>query len=59
MIGIQVPAEKIADLIQKCMDQGVLVLKAGKDTIRLLPPLVISEDQIRQAASIIKGVIEE
>lgn len=58
MIGIQVPGDKVADYIQKCMDNGVLVLKAGKDTIRLLPPLVITEDQIRQAAAIMKGVFE-
>ena len=59
MIGVQVPADKLGDYVQKCMDQGVLVLKAGKDTIRLLPPLVITEDEIKKAASIMKGVFEE
>lgn len=58
MIGIQVPEEKVGNLIAQMMDKGLLVLKAGKDTIRLLPPLVITDEEIEQAAAIMKEVLE-
>ena len=58
MIGIQVPQEKIADYMEEIMDRGVLVLKAGKDTIRLLPPLVITDEDLKEAAAIMKEVFE-
>lgn len=58
MSGVQVPAEKLGDYVQKMMDQGLLVLKAGSDTIRLLPPLVITDEEIEKAAAIMKGVFE-
>lgn len=57
MIGVQVPEEEIGGLIQQMMDQGLLVLKAGSDTIRLLPPLTLSDEEIEQAASIMKEVL--
>lgn len=59
MVGIQVPAEKIKDYMAEIMDSGVLVLKAGTDTIRLLPPLIISKEQLKQAADVIRKVLEK
>ncbi|MDD3463266.1 MAG: aspartate aminotransferase family protein [Sulfurospirillaceae bacterium] len=32
--------------IQKAFEHGVLILKAGKNTLRLLPPLTINKDEI-------------
>lgn len=58
MSGVQVPADKVAGYIQAMMDKGLLVLKAGKDTIRLLPPLVITDEEIEKAAAIMKEVLE-
>lgn len=58
MTGIQVPQGKIADYMKQMMDRGVLVLKAGSDTIRLLPPLVITEEDLIEAAAIMKEVLE-
>lgn len=58
MIGVEVPQEKLSEYISKLMDNGLLVLKAGTNTIRLLPPLVITEEQLREAADIMKGVFE-
>lgn len=49
MIGVEVPNEKIGDYIQKFLDKNVLVLKAGSNTIRLLPPLTITYEDIDHA----------
>ena len=45
MLGIELK-EKAGPYIQKLMDQGVIVLLAGPTVIRLLPPLVISREEI-------------
>lgn len=56
MLGIVVDAEQRAELVKALMAQGVLVLTAGTDTIRLLPPLVISMEEIDQALEVMKQV---
>lgn len=37
---------EVGDLIKKGFQNGVLVLKAGKNTMRFLPPLTITKDEI-------------
>jgi acetylornithine aminotransferase len=39
-------AKILTNAIEKCFQEGVLVLKAGQNTLRLLPPLTISKDEI-------------
>lgn len=56
MLGIVVDADQRAELVKALMAQGVLVLTAGTDTIRLLPPLVISREEIDQALEMMKQV---
>lgn len=58
MIGIEVDENNIGQLIQKCMDRHLLVLKAGTNTIRLLPPLMITKQQIDDAVNILREVFE-
>ncbi|WP_024955196.1 aspartate aminotransferase family protein [Sulfurospirillum arcachonense] len=36
----------LSTLINRAFDQGVLILKAGRNTLRLLPPLTISKEEI-------------
>lgn len=45
MIGIELK-EKAGPHVQRLMDQGVIVLLAGSNVIRLLPPLVITREEI-------------
>ena len=39
-------ADILASIIAKAFENGVLVLKAGKNTLRFLPPLTISKEEI-------------
>ena len=47
MIGIELKA-KARPYLEKMMEHGVLALPAGPTVIRLLPPLVISQQQLEQ-----------
>lgn len=58
MLGIGVEKEKRADYVQKLQEMGVIVLTAGTDTIRLLPPLVITNEEIDQALACMKEVLK-
>lgn len=41
--------QPVARLVTLCREQGLLVLGAGETTLRLLPPLIISSQHIKQA----------
>ena len=57
MVGIIVDPYKRGDFVSKLMDKGVLVLTAGKDAIRLLPPLVITYEEIDKVLDVIKEIL--
>ncbi len=57
MLGIQV-TEPPKDILHKCADAGLLVLTAGKDVIRLLPPLVISDAELERGIEILSNILK-
>ena len=52
MIGIEVscPPDEIQ---KKALEKGILILTAGKNVVRLLPPLTISEIEIKKGLAIL------
>lgn len=57
MIGIELK-QKAGPCVQQLMDRGVIVLLAGATVIRLLPPLVISREEIDTVVKAIQDVLE-
>ncbi len=58
MIGIVLKnGEDRGTLVKKCYDLGALVLTAGPKTIRLLPPLVMSREEMDRGLAILKKVL--
>lgn len=57
MWGIQIATPTAADVVAACREQGLLVLTAGPDTIRLLPPLIASAADVDRAVSILTSVL--
>ena len=45
-------------LARSCLDAGLLLLTAGEDTLRLLPPLVITYEEIDQGLAILEHVLK-
>ena len=58
MIGIEVTVPP-TEIQKKALEKGLLVLTAGKNVVRLLPPLVISKEEIEAGARIIECIINE
>lgn len=59
MRGLRVKdADTLAKIIKTAFDHGVLVLKAGKNTVRFLPPLTISKDEITEGFKRLGSALE-
>jgi len=58
MLGMELRYD-VRNIILKTMDRGVLILDAGRNVLRFLPPLVIEKEQIDKAASVLDEVIGE
>jgi acetylornithine/LysW-gamma-L-lysine aminotransferase len=57
MVGIELK-KKVAPYLQAMTERGVIALPAGLTVIRLLPPLVITYEQLDRAAAVIEEVLE-
>ncbi|NLT07889.1 MAG: aspartate aminotransferase family protein [Ruminococcus sp.] len=58
MIGISLKTKKAGDVAKEALNRGLLVLTA-KEKVRLLPPLTISEDELRDGLKILMEILEE
>jgi len=58
MIGIEL-ATKVQPLLLKLLGEGVLALPASPTVLRLLPPLVITDEEIDQVVSRLHKVLAE
>ena len=58
MIGIDVEIPT-ADVLSLALEKGLILLTAGEKTIRLLPPLNITDEDSLAAIKIIKEVFKE
>lgn len=49
----------VGDVVKAALNSGVVVLSAGKDVLRLLPPLVVTKEEIDEFISIITPVFDQ
>lgn len=47
----------VRDVINACLEQGLIVISAGTDVLRLLPPLVITEQDVDVMLETLKKVL--
>ena len=58
MIGMEMRFD-VYKILLGCMDKGVLVLDAGRNVVRFLPPLVIEKEQIDKVIDTLDRVMEK
>jgi len=59
MLGISLSGAVPREIAQKCVDNGLLILTAGADALRMLPPLTISYKELDKGLKILKTTLEE
>ena len=58
MIGIETSAS-LSRLVEAARQKGLIILTAGENVIRLLPPLTINREEIQQGIAILKEVFSQ
>ena len=58
MLGIELKTKNAGEIAKKCSENGLLILTA-KTKLRMLPPLVISKEEIDKGLNILKNIIAE
>ena len=56
MLGLEMRFE-IKEIILESIKQGVIILYSGRNIVRLLPPLVINEEQINTTLEVLDQLI--
>ncbi len=50
MQGLVITGRPVGEVIARAMENGLLVISAGSDVLRLVPPLIITKEQIDEMA---------
>lgn len=58
MIGVELESGNVHDIAVKCVENGLLIITA-KNLLRMLPPLVITYDEIDEALKILENTLKE
>jgi len=59
MLGISLIGEVPREIAQACVENGLLILTAGADALRMLPPLTITYEELDKGLKILKRILEE
>jgi acetylornithine aminotransferase len=57
ILGLQLTKDP-AEVVKRTREQGLLVITAGKDTIRFVPPLVIKDEIIEEGLKVFEDAME-
>lgn len=58
MIGLEFD-RPVKELVQRCLDNGLIVVTAGANVVRMLPPFIIEEKHVDEMISILEKSIQE
>jgi acetylornithine aminotransferase len=56
MVGVELAGDP-SPVVDACRSRGLLVIKAGNNTVRFIPPLIVSKTDIDKAIKIFDTVI--
>ena len=54
MLGVEMGLE-VKETLHRCLSAGLIIGSAGEKVLRFLPPLTVTDGEIRQALSILEG----
>jgi acetylornithine aminotransferase len=57
MLAVQLDRDIAREVVLKCMERGVLVNDVSPSAIRMLPPLVLTEDEAIEGAGVLADVL--
>ena len=58
MQGLVITGRPVGEVVKKALEEGLLVISAGSDVLRMVPPLVIKKAQIDEMVYILSDCLE-
>lgn len=49
----------VGEVINKCLERGLIIISAGKNVLRFVPPLVINEENVDEMAQILRAALSD
>ena len=57
MIGVELNKDNAKEIVDKCLEKGLIINNATDNTLRFLPPLIITEKDVDKAVGILNEVL--
>ena len=57
MVGVEMDGD-VHPLLEKGYEEGVLLLNAGKNVLRLLPPLIVEKEHIDNCVATLEAILD-
>jgi acetylornithine/succinyldiaminopimelate/putrescine aminotransferase len=58
LVGVQLDTG-VAPLVNKAYEKGVILVSAGANVLRFVPPLVITRQEIERAVQVVGEILQE
>ncbi|GAI83605.1 unnamed protein product, partial [marine sediment metagenome] len=58
ILGIELNCA-VKDIVKECMEKGLLLLGAGENVLRFVPPLIINKKEINEGITILNDVLQQ
>lgn len=59
MQGLVITGRPVGEVINRALENGLLVISAGTDVLRLVPPLIITREQIDEMTEKLKDSLNQ
>ena len=59
LIGVEISKNKAPDVMKLCLEKGLLINAVRPNTLRLIPPLNVTEGDINKAIEILEEAFDE
>ncbi len=56
-IGVELAEPIAADVVQTCLERGVLLNATQGNVVRLAPPLIVTDEELDEGLSVLEGVL--
>lgn len=57
LVGVEMDIE-VGPIVEKAYDKGVILVSAGANVLRFVPPLIISKEELAQAVSAVGDILQ-
>lgn len=59
MIGVLFDRPMAREVVRRCLEKGLIINATGEERLRLVPPLILTKNQVDEAVGVLKGVLAE